>query len=212
MKEREIFEKLTPEPTTLLSLKLRPFSLGHLILLHRIESAFVFGGLPSYDDLALSVFICSRTYEEAVAGFEDPGLRREMRRWAKKVHGITWWRPNGKPIDLAEKWKLFHEYLNLNCIRLEAGKDYIADEENTRRVHLPVVHTVRVKLQSRMGFSDSEILNRPWSWCLFDYFVLADIADGIISMGHQEAAKAAISEAQAVAEKVLKKMRGQHGG
>ncbi len=210
MNEREIFEKLTPEPTTVLRLRLKPFSLGHLILLHRVESVFVFGGTPSYEDLALCVFICSRTYEEAVEGFEDPGLPREMERWADKLTGRRWWR-SGKPINLPEKWLLFSKYLDLNCIQLEEGKDYVADTENTRKVHLPLVHTVRVKLQSRMGFSDTEILNRPWAWCLFDYFTLADM-EGIIVMGHAEAARAAIAEAQAVAEKVLKKMRAQNVG
>lgn len=213
MKDQEILEKLIPEPTVLLGLKLLQFRLGHLRLLHRVGSAFVTDGVPSYDDLATAVFICSRSYEEAVEAFDDPTLPHQMSDWAHRVHGQTWdskkkrWKGEPKPIDLFEKWTAFESYIQRNDLRFREGEDYAAaDSDNTRRVHAPFCETVRVKLQAKLGFRDSEILNRPWSWCMMDYYLLAD-ADGIIQIGQKEAAQMVVSEAMAVAEAVENKLR-----
>lgn len=208
MKEREIFEKLTPEPTTLLGLKLLPFSLGHLLLLHRVESAFVMGGRPEYEDLALAVFICSRTYEDALSGFSDPTLPEQMEQWAHMVSGEKWsakrkrWEGKGTPIDLDAKCLAFNDYLHRHNLVLEEGKDFIFGEAGSgRKIALPFAHVVRVKLQSRMRFSDAEIFNRAWALCLLDYYALADL-DGAIALTDGESIKRALKEAQQAADKV----------
>lgn len=211
MKEAEIFARLTPEPTTLLGLKLLPLRLGHLRLLHRIGSAFVVDAEPSYEGLAAAVFICSRSYEDAIEGFADPDLSNQMDIWARKVHGQRWngkrWVGKAKPIDLGVKWLAFDAYLQRNDLRLREGEDYqVADKENTRSVYAPFVETVRVKLQSRMHFTDSEILNRPWAWCMLDYYLLAD-SDSLIAIGVQEATREAIADSQAVAARALEKLK-----
>jgi hypothetical protein len=205
MKDRDIFERTSPAPTTLLGLKLRPFALGHLILLHRVESAFAVGGLPSYDDLALAVFICSRPYADALAGFSDPDLPREMKRWARKLTHPGWFGRfrQPQPIDLPAKWAEFQDYLDRNSLRFEKGKDFITDDSRTRKVELPFVHAVRVRLQSKMRFSDAEILDRSWALCLLDYFILAD-ADGVLQLTGElsESAMHVIRETQAIADRL----------
>lgn len=204
MKDREIFERTIPEPTTLLGLKLLPLSLGHIILLHRIESAFVLGGKPSYDDLATSVFICSRTYQDAVDGFSDPSLPRQMHRWARKLTGSGWFR-KGKPINLSEKWKAFDDYLDRNTLIFKSGKDYAANGEG-RKVYLPMVHSIRVKLQSRMHFSDADILDRSWALCILDYHILCDM-DGHIQLTDEDVVKNLIADTQAIGDRVAEIFR-----
>lgn len=199
MKDREIFERTIPEPTTLLGLRLKPLALGHLILLHRVESAFMLGGEQSYDDLALSVFICSRSYEEALEAFDDPGLPREMERWAKKL-------TKRGPIHLPVKCKEFVEYLDRNDLNFKKDRDFVCEEDRTRKVALPMVHTIRAKLQSRMHFSDSEIMNRSWALCLLDYFILLD-SDGVVQLTDKDALKIVVEEAQAAGAKLLERIK-----
>ena len=197
MKGREIFERTIPEAWTVLRLPLLPLSLGHVELLNRFDSAFMVGRAPDYDDLALSVFICSRDYEEALEGLSDPpSLLKEMARWKKKVGEI----------DLDEKCDLFRGYLNAHELRLEKGKDYVTSSEGTRSVGVPFVHLVRVKLQSRMHFSDADIRNRSWALCLLDYYVLADL-DGVIALTDEDRLKVAVTDAQSIAGKVAELLK-----
>ena len=62
----DYYQAAVPDGWQVLGVKLRPLSLGHLILLKRYGSAFVVGGIPTEADLVLSVLICSRTYEDGV--------------------------------------------------------------------------------------------------------------------------------------------------
>jgi hypothetical protein len=173
MNDAEIFKALAPARWTLLGLKLRPFALGHLVLLHRIESPFVTGdGLPDLHALFSAVFICSRTYEEADTGIEDPTLPRAFRRWRRKLMG--WF--GQRPINLVEKWQQFQQYM-----REGQWTPTFQRAENTRTVGIPIEQSVRVKLQRELGLSDSEILNRPWALCMADFYTLLD-SDSIITI------------------------------
>jgi hypothetical protein len=198
MNDSNIFERTIPSSWQILGLKLQPFALGHLVLLERFGSAFV-GGKPNpnpFTDLALAVFICSRSYDQALADVADPDLPSEMERWEQEVAKQS----DGKPIPISEKLSLFTDYLNAHDLRFEKDKDYTA-AENSRGINIPFVHAVRVKLQSRMHFSDSEIFNRPWALCLLDYYILADM-DGMIALTDRDALKTAVADAMAIADKL----------
>jgi hypothetical protein len=97
------YQAAVPDGWQILGVRLKPLSLGHLILLHRYESAFVVGGLPTPADLVMSVLICSRTF--------------------------------GAPPE----------------------------------------QTVKVGLMSQLGLSEAEVLNRPFSLCLWDLATLAEM-------------------------------------
>jgi len=49
----DFYSVAIPEQRQILGLKLRPLSLGHVIILHRIESAFLCEGIPDYQELAM---------------------------------------------------------------------------------------------------------------------------------------------------------------
>ncbi len=199
MKGREIFQRTIPEPWTILGLKLRTLSLGHILLLERFESAFL-GYQRSdnpFEELAMAVFICSSTYEEAVEGMGNPTTPKVFQKWAKKL-GV---------IDIAEKWKLFEEYLRSQELRFESGLDYVtATEGGTRSMRIPFAHAVRVKLQSRMSFSDVEILNRPWALCVLDYYVLADM-EGIIALTDEDKLRIVVADTQAIGARVAELLK-----
>lgn len=191
-----------PEPVTLLGLRLRPFSLGHMLLLHRVESAFVVGGSVGYEDLAVSVFICAQTYRAAVDSFNDPDLPRFMARWHRKLSGDVWWRRmlrlKVNPVQLKAKAEEFARYI-------EAGSkmpyyDVAADRVGGSQIES--VHAVQLALMSKTTLTEAELLDRPWGRCLFDYVVLQAMEDKCTIRD-----KSAVQEAQEVANRLAEKLR-----
>lgn len=161
MNESRFYEPyIQPWSTTILRVRLKPLSLGHLILLHGIESSFVVGGEHSFDDLASSIFICSKTFDEAVAGFHDPKLPKIMTKWAKKL-GV---------FDFAEKCALFAEYIREGT---EAPHHQIPESDGPiTPIQCPSVQLVKVTLMTKCGFHERDLLDRPWRLCLLDFLTL----------------------------------------
>ena len=81
----DFYQAAVPDGWQILGVRLKPLSLGHLILLHRYESAFVVGGIPTEADLVLSVLICSRTYEDAIDLVESGQVRKEGKKLDKAL-------------------------------------------------------------------------------------------------------------------------------
>jgi hypothetical protein len=173
VKQQSTFNAIVPTPWTILGLKLKPFALGHLVLLHRLESPFITGAPPTYADLSMAVLMCSQTFEEAIESLSDPELDKVMADWATKLN------ENG-PINLDEKCAAFESYMNEGK-PTEGDLYYSYDPQRTRASSLAVVHAVRVRVQGHSGFSDSEIFNRPWWLCYLDDHIIKDLA-GIIEI------------------------------
>lgn len=182
----DFYQAAIPEPYTILGLRLRPYSLGHIILLHWVKSAFVLGTKPGMEDLVTSVFICTQTYEEAIRALDNPKLPKFMLRWERKIGRF----------DFDLKAKEFADYILAHSkaplFKLEEGK--------TRPNACPLVQSVKIALLSETNLTETEILNRCWSLCLWDFITLlcrtgkVDIMDGV-----------ALQDAQAVADKLARK-------
>jgi hypothetical protein len=168
MKHGDYFASAAPEPWRILGHTLLPLSAGHLILLHRVESAFVSGEQPLFDDLALSVFICSRPYDETLAAWDSPAYPKYLKRWQKQVGRF----------DFHEKARLFAEYMEAG----QRGPTYEFSADSEGQIHCPSVQVIKCFLLSRMGgLTEREFLNRPWSVSLWDYATLLMI-DGKVKM------------------------------
>ena len=133
--DNSIFAAALPEPYRILGLKLRPFSLGHYVILSRHGSAFVAEqeGRATREDLIFAVLVCSMSFEEfnewidsgplpwrqkALAVFRFITSRSSLaelllalRRSAAEYHVARWGRQVGV-FDLAEKAALFKRYVD----------------------------------------------------------------------------------------------------
>jgi hypothetical protein len=73
-----------PDPVKILGRTLRPYCIGHALLLHRVGNSFVSEGttraegqdISGIGDLLEALWVCSRPWQEAVAG-----LRKRRTRW-----------------------------------------------------------------------------------------------------------------------------------
>lgn len=202
------YEVCIPEPTSILGIRLRPLSLGHLVILHRLKSAFVTPDLEvSPHDLALSVLICAGTYEEGLRLFDDPPPPWQFRLWFWKLSRPTWLQKIGirkpSPVNLAEKYQAFLAYLQ----RGMEGPYYSYDVAEAVEMDCPSLQIVRVSLMQAFGLSDSEVMNRPWSLCKWDHVTLKAIA-GQLKMTNRDE----IAEAQEIANRLFANLNKDRNG
>jgi hypothetical protein len=165
MKGTAFLKAAVPDPARILGVRLKPFSVGHNILLQREGCALVDGRPGQFSDLILGVSICSRTFEEAVAFLSNP-LRSAL--WLK------WWgfkvwlavRFGGK--NLAESAGNFLAYVRDGS----SSPTPMQKDEGGSELHLPITALVLTTLQSRCGYSLSEAMNCPWGLALWQYAIV----------------------------------------
>lgn len=199
-----------PEPTTILGLKLRPFSLGHLLLLHRIRSYFVGEDEKlTYEDLALSVLICSQPYAAAVAAFDDPDLPVFMDKWQARLTGRGLLTALGlrklRVIPLHASAAAFVEYMAAGYCKLT-----YAPKSEGEPIPLPLVQLVSVTLlQEFGGLTDEALMDRPWGRCMEDYVTIHAIK-GSVTLYDGNVLAEAHDAAKAYHEKLVREGRFPH--
>lgn len=161
-----------PEPYRILGLRLRPFSLGHWLLMQRFDCAFIGAekaapeASAGRNDLLLGVLICSMRHDEFLRFIEQKNFLRQIRKWGKRVGFI----------EMKEKAELFKQYLESSLhepayVELKPGGDGSGDW----------AQNLKITLMTRLGYSETEALDMPLSKALADYFKLAE-SDGILRL------------------------------
>lgn len=189
-----------PESRTVLGLTLLPLSLGHLILLRRVESAFLTASPPDFNDLAVSVLICSQTYEGALEAFRDPDLQTFMRKWHDRITkndrlSVRLGFRRKAVLDFVSECKAFYDYLSENT----KGPNYIYDTEKVKPMECAPEQVIKVSLMRDLHLSETEVLNRSWRLCLWDRATLRAL-EGAIDFTKEED----LDRAKKVGENLLK--------
>lgn len=91
----DLLTAAVPAPVTCLGVRLRPLSIGSLLLLFRFNNRFAIA--PRSDaaflplgDLLQAVIVCSLPWEEAQAALSSPDLASDLRAWHRKLRGHRW--------------------------------------------------------------------------------------------------------------------------
>jgi hypothetical protein len=205
MLSESFYEAALPEPFTILGLRLRPLSMGHLIILHRIGSPFVVDTeeLTGLGDLAVACLICSKTYQEGQELISDPDLPGALYRWGRRLTKPHWWNRR-REIDLAEKFGLFADYIKAAT---EIPDHYWTQEGGS--VDAPMVQTVKVQLLMKTSLTETELLDRPWRLCLWDMLTIRAL-EGQLRFVDGDKLVEAQARADAFAEQI--KAREGNGG
>lgn len=146
-----------PEPVTCCGLPLKPFALGHYILLARFENAYL--GLSNLElgDLLLGSFICSFSFNDAKDALADPGLNKFLERWGRKIttrklfQPVTW--------DFSRASKLFVDYIDNACSTIHLPAQY--SEHQGTSLDTPWVAQQLSYAISRLNLGLDEALNMP---------------------------------------------------
>jgi hypothetical protein len=176
--ESDYLEAALPERFIILGQRLRPFSVGHLMLLRRVGNAFVLQTAPGIEDLLSGVLICCQTYEEACESLQDPGLPARLRKWARKLG----------PFNITLKTEEFARYVRLGSTWPEL---HDLDDDDRRAPGAPFIQRVRIVLQAKLGLSPSEALDYPWGLAQHDYFAFWELEERCRILNAEEKALAA---------------------
>ena len=203
---RSFFDASIPEPYVILNIELKPFSLGHRLILEWAESSFLTNKKTTVEDLLFAVFICGQTYEDGVASMWSDWRTGWMERWGKMLMKPTWLHRVGirKTVipDFQKSAEVFVEYLLRYC----QVPGFTYDPSRSRAVCAPLVQVIKLSLLRNTNLSETEILNRPWGLCQWDHMMLKS-QDGAVTLVEEDV----LAEAQAVADQLQEELdRGKN--
>ena len=164
--ESDFLEALIPGHHRVAGRDLRPFSLGHAMILRRFDSPFLAGKRPGSGDLAFALDICSRTFADGVAALHD---RRSKRRWR--------WLGYRCMINREAKMLQFIAYLN-------AGMRYPKCWENSSGSpkKTPMLQITRIINMGNLGKTESQTMDSPYHLAMWDAVTWLELTDKVDPM------------------------------
>lgn len=200
---KDYFAAACPEPWQILGVKLKPFSLGHYIKLHRLGCAFVseIDTEAGLQDLVMAVVVCSMSSDAdqdedqfwTWLNRRTGGLRYRLYRLKQKLFGksiatpaefdVYRWGKRVGEVDVAEKVKMFSQYMEL-CSAMPA---YVEETKTgAKESYAHWAQSVLHALVSKCGYSINEAMNAPMSRAMADFIKQAEV-DGVVRILPSEA-------------------------
>jgi hypothetical protein len=154
-------------PREVYGCRLKPFSLGHFLLLTYAESPFILGGKAiEQQDLFLLIALCRRDFEN---GFEF--LHRED--WSEEQNDFCA-AVEESATTFEDAVKFLTDYIDEAVKQPETVTD--ADGE-PGRTGAPWVQTMKVSLMKNLHLTESEVMNRWLQRNIYDWFSIMEMND-----------------------------------
>lgn len=162
-----------PEPYRILGLRLKPFSLGHYLLLRRFGCAFVSDReeQATHEDLIIGVLICSMKFDEFLEFIEDPDSEKELASWGAKAYDC----------DLLDRIQLFKRYLSEGS---KVPQVWFEEEGDASGAHWS--QYVLLSLTGNLGYTHEEAINLPLAKAFADFFKHAENLGAVRLMSESE--------------------------
>lgn len=170
------FNNFTPDaPTVCLKYRLKPYCLGHDILINRIASP-----LASFDligvspkDLLAAVLICSQSYEEGEKSLRSPWLGLLLRVWRIRLRQTNWFTETEKFI----RYRTNGMWMPETCPPAKG-----------RTLDSPWQFRLAAQLMEKFNLTESQALNLPLVRAHIYYAAIGDVEGSIKLYGEKEAA------------------------
>ncbi len=153
-----------PEPHTILGLRLKPLTLGHLLYLSRF-------GVEQVNDagaLITALMICSRDFDAVQPTLDDPLFSLKTKFWLWRVSKKRWpafWQRGG--IDWRDKFARWDAYYTAHTV---APKAVAKRSGANLSSNVPFLQHLKVTLQSELNYSPREAMNCPFNVAMLDYY------------------------------------------
>ena len=112
----KILAEIGPEPPEVLGLRLVPYTVGHALVLQRLGSPYVMGGMIGPADLAEAVLVCSQSPLQSVRTIKSKWKSVLLWVWSKRISQLNL----VKESDRFSLW--LKEQSNAPEVLMEAGK------------------------------------------------------------------------------------------
>lgn len=172
LNEQAFLAAAFPEPFRMLGCELRPFAVGHRMLLARLGNRLVTGSeRPGVFDLLQALFVCTRDWNSANRKVRT----RAFNRWLWRIRLRLWLRRllvrlGILPIASASVdafISAFADYLRAHSIGPEMAP---TSEEGAREPGTPAVQFIVVSLVAYLNHTPDEAMNEIWGRALHDVF------------------------------------------
>jgi hypothetical protein len=166
--ESNFLTALIPDPAWCLGVRLRPFSLGHLVLLRRVNSPFVSReGQVVLGDLILAVILCADDFADgaewlARMDHQSDADRETLADWGKKA----------ATLDLDEEATAFIAYIRAADKMPEVFHSSTSGQ--VQEIGAPFWQIVYLTLHKQTNLRDVEIWNQPLGKTYCDYIALRE--------------------------------------
>lgn len=171
-------ELMIPRPFVVLGVELKPFSVGHKLLLQQIGSPYEDGKSCGPDDLMLAVAFCSTTFEYGCAELNSVNLGKRIKSWYKRLTDPDW--PAAS--------KLFGEYIAYHSRFYSFVQTQEPDQYTQSKT--PLLHSVVATLMIEYGLSHSDAMNRCFGLAMCDYILACERKGGVAVRDAEEQAAA----------------------
>jgi len=157
-------EALLPEPSIVLSRTLRPFCLGHALILHHLQSPFVdsqpstLNPQPGLGDLLFAIEICRRPWQQSLRAI---GTRLFPLRLRLSALRFTWMSEARLELELAR----FRLYVNRASKRPRVWHA----QRSGRPPGAPWLQAVRMDLM-QSGYTFAEAMSLPLGAAFWDFY------------------------------------------
>lgn len=181
-----------PEPHYSCGVRLRPFSIGHWLLLNRFGVSFVTGQDHELGDLLVACLICSDTYEGFTRSIETCNVAKVMADWRYRLAGgfagqlrRRWKKLRGQfvspdeiiGLDVGAECARFQEYLDAHGVGWSMPNEWAVprtvsvDQNRGEPINSPGVMVLLDALTVDLRIPVSEAMNMPialarWRWAV----------------------------------------------
>ena len=132
------------------------------------------GGIPTEADLVVGSNLLSNTRGQ-VELVESGRFKQEAKKLDKALRVCG---------DVRARCEWFNDYLNEGL----DGQEALAEKGKGKSLGAPPEQVIKCALMSKLGFSESEVLNRPFSLSLWDIAAIAEM-DGSLRIFSEEDAR-----------------------
>lgn len=156
-----------PGTVKILGVRIRPLTLGHVVLLSRIGNSLAVGGVESFDDLVSGVQILSRDWRDGCSLLDRPRSTIKLRGWqllCRLRNGIA--TGDFTPLAYAPKqWRLlkiwFRNQTDLNNWPTFASKsDKVGNSTST-----PSEALILAGMMAEFSMTFDQVMNTPYALC-----------------------------------------------
>ena len=152
------FRGRLPEPV-ILGRNLKPYTVGHDLILHALESGFAIGteNAPTFDDLIVSTYLCSFHFDEAKGRVLDGELmRKELEEWGREVGEFDACEPTSQLIAYIKAYT-------------DAPEFWIEDKPTTKRCGAPLSQILKVSMMRDFHMTEHAALHMPFNEAQTNY-------------------------------------------
>lgn len=169
-----LLASFVPSRWSCIGIELRPFSLGHRILLHSLASPFVADAAPvTPANLMVAVQVCARTWEDGLI------LCRDTHESDRAVGAML--RKQARDLEWQKHADHFAQYLG------EGSRvpNFTMPGPSGGTRWTPWEQSMRICLMRELGLSESDVMNRPLVLSWWDYLTVKE-EEGTLTISTQD--------------------------